>query len=539
MKPFEPQKIRNMALQRKKKRTLTIREKKALITEYLSENGKYHQMSYDMIAREEDLSHSTVKRLIRNSDQIMATEAAIDRKMFRTRTTVELEKHLFQWIIDMRQKRIPLSGFFIRQKALRMNDVYKIPNFKAQHSWFRYFTRKMKLSLRTRVGHSDFADKDAANHWLVGTLKFLLLFYHPDDIFNMDETALFVDAVPRTTYDAKGKQIHDCRDTKRRVTIALCANMSGSEKRPLHMISTAAHPRCFGPRSNPLPLNVRYDSAVNGWMTKTILMNWLKDWNEELKEQNRQVVLIMDNASSHGKIDDEGFEHFKNIRIVFLPPNLTSLIQPLDSGIIALFKHKYRTRMVDRMISNEPVLTKIDEIMKLSCISELEMKSMMKQRRNLTNINLYEVQDLIEQCWREISADSIRRCFRKAGWRDELVNSEDNSFLLLNDDSHAEDNVNKMFCEIDEILLSRHVTLDDLNEEIHLDEMLLKDLTNADVEPVFNEMNGDDVEEEVNDDLITDDHHNGAEQVAVNFVDAQVSHESCDSDDDYEDCQDS
>lgn len=350
----------------------------------------------------------------------------------------------------------------------------------------------------------------------------------------MDETALFVDAVPRTTYDLKGKEVHDCRDTKRRVTIAMCANMSGSEKRPLHMISTAAHPRCFGPRCNPLPLNVRYDSAANGWMTKSILMSWLKDWNDELKQQNRQIVLVMDNASSHGKIDDEGLEQFKNIRIVYLPPNLTSLIQPLDSGIISLFKHKYRTRMVDRMIDNEPVLTKIDEIIQLSCLTEVEMKNLMKQRRGLTNINLYEVQNLIDECWREISPDTIEKCFRKAGWREELVNSEESSFLLLDDDSYAEENLNKMFCEIDEILLSRHIQLDDLNEEIIPDESLLSELTNADIESIYNE---NDEEEEESDGLPTNDspmnHVN--EQVDVNFVNFRESNES--SDDEYEDCK--
>lgn len=429
----------------------------------------------------------------------------------------------------------PTKQFFHQTEGIASERNLQSSQFQGKTFVVQTFHQKNETltnSLRKQVGHSDYADKDAANHWLIATLKFLLLFYHPEDIFNMDETALFVDAVPRTTYDMKGKEVHDCRDTKRRVTIAMCSNMSGSEKRPLHMISTAAHPRCFGPRSNPLPLNVRYDSAANGWMTKNILMSWLKDWNDELKQQNRQIVLVMDNASSHRKIDDEGFEQFKNIRIVYLPPNLTSLIQPLDSGIIALFKHKYRTRMVNRMIDNEPTMTKIDEIMKLSCITEDEMKALVKQRRNLTNINLYEVQSLIEECWREISPDTIRKCFRKAGWREELVNSEESSFLLLNDDSYADENVNKMFCEIDEILLSRHIQLDDLNEEIYPDENLLKELTNADVNEISEQLNGP---EEDQDECSPTNDHPGT--VDVNFVNYRDSDES--SDDEYEDCEDS
>ncbi|GFW90651.1 hypothetical protein TNCV_628171 [Trichonephila clavipes] len=53
------------------------------------------------------------------------------------------------------------------------------------------------------------------------------------------------------------------------------------------------------------------------------------------KSLDFKVLLIVDNAASHPQL-----EH-PNVQLVFLPPNTTSLIQPLDQGIFATFKKYY------------------------------------------------------------------------------------------------------------------------------------------------------------------------------------------------------
>ena len=67
--------------------------------------------------------------------------------------------------------------------------------------------------------------------------------------------------------------------------------------------------------------------------------------------------MLLDNASSHGVADvlltKEGtFDTFRlsNLLLLFLPPNCTSVVQPLDQGIIAAFKVHYKGKLAQYMI---------------------------------------------------------------------------------------------------------------------------------------------------------------------------------------------
>jgi hypothetical protein len=60
--------------------------------------------------------------------------------------------------------------------------------------------------------------------------------------------------------------------------------------------------------------------------------------------------MILDSASSHvvsyAKVGKScGFSsslELSNMTLIFLPPNVTNIVQPLDQGIIASFKFQYK-----------------------------------------------------------------------------------------------------------------------------------------------------------------------------------------------------
>ena len=79
-------------------------------------------------------------------------------------------------------------------------------------------------------------------------------------------------------------------------------------------------------------------------MESDILTEILRKLNARLRRERRTIVLLMDNAPCHPEhLNDK----FSPIKIVFLPKNTTSRLQPLDLGIIQTFKLKVLKAPID------------------------------------------------------------------------------------------------------------------------------------------------------------------------------------------------
>ena len=123
------------------------------------------------------------------------------------------------------------------------------------------------------------------------------------------------------------------------------------------VIGRSKKPRCFKNISTEsLPVLWKYNNKA--WMTRNILSDWLISLNNKMQKEGGKILLFIDNVKSHPKDLKTDF-----VKIQFLPPNTTSVLQPLDQGIIRSTKITYR-KLLRHIISKGTTCNSAEGIVK-------------------------------------------------------------------------------------------------------------------------------------------------------------------------------
>ena len=175
-----------------------------------------------------------------------------------------------------------------------------------------------------------------------------------NQIFNCEETGLYYQLFPKKTLAAHSEKRADGRKApKQRVTINACSNASGMIKLPLLLIGKYKNPRCFKHIKKEF-VPVTYNNQSNAWMSTSIFSDWFHHTfvptvRKKLRELGVEpkAVLVLDNCSAHPN-EDELVSEDQKIVAKFLPPNVTSLIQPMDQGVLESLKRCYRRKLLEK-----------------------------------------------------------------------------------------------------------------------------------------------------------------------------------------------
>ncbi|XP_055905882.1 tigger transposable element-derived protein 6-like [Eupeodes corollae] len=232
--------------------------------------------------------------------------------------------------------------------------------------------------------------------------------YAACDIFNADESGLFYKALPTSTLTQRGRNVHGFKSSKDRLTLLFICNATGDYKKII-VIGKTKKPRCFKNKSVPL----EYYSNRKAWMTQDIWTQILFSLDEEMIKQQRKIILFVDNAACHKKLDN-----LKNINLQFLPPNATSIIQPLDQGIIHCFKAYYRQNIIRKQIAAFEAGKTIEEFSK--------------------SLTFLQAMHISKYCLWLITPSTVRNCFRKAGFFEEIEEESEDDVTITDNlvDNH-------------------------------------------------------------------------------------------------------
>jgi hypothetical protein len=71
-------------------------------------------------------------------------------------------------------------------------------------------------------------------------------------------------------------------------------------------------------------------------MTAATMEEWLNMFNAKLRKENINAILFLVNTTCHPKVT------CLNVKITWFPANATSVLQPMDMGVIYTFRSHYR-----------------------------------------------------------------------------------------------------------------------------------------------------------------------------------------------------
>ncbi|KAH9110825.1 hypothetical protein AeMF1_014507 [Aphanomyces euteiches] len=294
----------------------------------------------------------------------------------------------------------------IRQKMQLENPLKntKLDTLRFSNGWLSRF--QARHGIKSRRTHGEAAsvfDENVMNGRT--TLQSITLDYPKRNVFNMDETAYTYCAAPTKTISklsVPGRKL-----VKKRITVSLTSNGDGSCMPPLLFIGTANNPRCFKNR-NVSDMDCEYTSTKKGWMTQSVFREWIMGFNEKMKQEDRHVLLLLDNASCHqfgGKLS--------NVNLKKLPPNTTAHLQPQDAGIIRKFKAKIEE------LKTVDMLKKFDEL--LAKGGEFDKENFFARVNKLHEVSLVQAMEWAVLAWREIDSKTVSNCWRHVNIFDEVL----------------------------------------------------------------------------------------------------------------------
>lgn len=394
----------NKTAEIRKRTTLSkfIELDRVLILWFLQQRDKGIPISGEIITNQALLFHSRMKE--KQIDLWKLDYFREKSKIFKEELTIEQYGLIHQEVKEQEIEKEWENINVLESMKVKNNYIERLAKiehpFKASNGFLRNFKNRYGIRELAIQGEQLSSDNNCIEEF-INMLQHLIKTeqYSSDQIYNSDESGLYWKALPtKTLASSREKRANGFKMNKERITLNFCANASGKDRLPLLVIGKSKNPRSIKDCKNNLP--VWYKSSSSAWMTSEIFGQWLHEYFvphvlANLKAQNLplKALLIVDNAAVHqynietNKID---------LKVLFLPPNTTSLIQPMDQGVISAFKRNYKFRFMRGILA----------------------KSGFNSDNLIEDVNRYSLKECIyaaNDTWKELSDVTLINSWNKIG----------------------------------------------------------------------------------------------------------------------------
>lgn len=180
-----------------------------------------------------DLCKSTISTIYKDREKILSAKINADpstRKRVRRATYADVEAALLKWFVDARARNVPLSGPLMLSKPRDFTFLLDVLDFNPGNGWLHRFKQRNGIVFKAVVGEAASVNTDDVDAWFCENVP-TIASYCEKNVYNADETALLYQMLPSKTHTLKGDTCSGGKNSKVRVTVLLCTNMDGSDRR--------------------------------------------------------------------------------------------------------------------------------------------------------------------------------------------------------------------------------------------------------------------------------------------------------------------
>ena len=390
----------------------TIELKKEIIAKY--ESG----VRVSDLASQYEMAKSTISTILKHKEVLKKADVAMGVTAIskqRPQIMEEMEKLLLIFTKEKMLAGDSISEALICEKALQIyEDLLKTTGgesassftFKASRGWFEKFRHRTGIHRVTRHGEAASSDKAAGEKYVTEFSETIKAEeYVPEQVFNCDETGLFWKKLTANMHITKEEtKMPGHKPMKDRLTLLLCANASGDCKIKPLLVYHSDNPRVFK-RNNIIKtkLPVMWRANTKSWVTRQFFTEWIHEvFAPQVKayliekKLPLKCLLVMDNAPAHPPgLEDDLTDEYSFIKVKFLPPNTTPLIQPMDQQVIANFKKLYTKALFRKCFD-------------VTCDTQLTLREFWKDHFNILNCV-----NIIDQAWGNVTYRTLNSAWRK------------------------------------------------------------------------------------------------------------------------------
>uniref|UniRef100_A0A8C4RAS8 HTH CENPB-type domain-containing protein n=1 Tax=Eptatretus burgeri TaxID=7764 RepID=A0A8C4RAS8_EPTBU len=207
--------------------------------------------------------------------------------------------------------------------------------------------------------------------------------YEKENIFAACETGLLFRDLPLSSLEAKVRNSKKGGNATDRVTVLLCCSAAGEKLDPVIVGKSSR----FHSRMNNSTIPVTYESHDKAWMTSPVFSLWLEKLNNKMQLQSRKIIVFLNECLVHS------VECLSNVKLAFIPSNITSSFQPFEIGIVRAVKKNYRKSLISHIILNMDGYNTALDLAKW--------------------INAIDAMMWLSDSWKNIGVSTIERCFQK------------------------------------------------------------------------------------------------------------------------------